>query len=265
VEVRTARAGECRRGALAGGPTLAFLLLAGCAGTQFLRQTCPPPPDPRAAAEAPAPSADYRVGCPDVLQLAFADHPEWDAFAVVDVDGRLPLERPGRPLADGRTLTQIRDDLARMAGCPPGRVTVSLAAARSARVVVYGPVRGRARVVPYQGPEPVIDFLKRVGGLPPGSKLNQVYVIRPNVAAAARPQVYRVNVAAVLLDGDGRTNVPLQPDDQVYVGETRQSSLSRLMPDWLGTAYRRMTGLLPDEWWPFSKLRSADDAEVLLK
>ncbi len=213
----------------------------------------------------PAPSAAYRVGCPDVLQLTFADHPEWDAFAVVDVDGRLRLEHPGHPLADGRTLTEIRDELARMAECPPDRVRVALAAPRSARIVVYGPVRGRARVVPYQGPEPVIDFLKRVGGLPPGSKLNQVYVIRPNVATAARPLVFRVNVAAVLVDGDMHTNVLLQPDDQVYVGETRQSSLSRLMPDWLGTAYRRMTGLLPDEWWPFSKMLRPDEIGGVLK
>jgi protein involved in polysaccharide export with SLBB domain len=184
----------------------------------------------------------------------FADHPDWDAVAVVDVDGRLPLEQPGKPHVDGRTLEQIRDDLAALAGCSPQRVSVSLAAARSASIVVYGPVRGRARVVPYQGPEPVMDFLKRVGGLPPGSKLNQVYVIRPNVAAATKPQVFRVSVAAILIDGDNRTNVTLQPDDQVYVGETRQSSLSRLLPDWLGTIYRRVTGLLPDEWWPFAKV-----------
>ncbi len=107
--------------------------------------------------------------------------------------------------------------------------------------------------MPFQGSEPVLDFLKRVGGLPPGSRLNQVYVVRPNVAAAGRPQVFRVDVPAVLVDGDGRTNVLLQADDQVYVGETKRSSLSRLMPDWLGTAYRRVTGLLPDDWWPFAK------------
>ena len=139
------------------------------------------------------------------------------------------------------------------AGCSPDRVLVSLAAARSAQVVVYGPIRGRARFVPYQGPEPVLDFLKRVGGLPPGSKLNQVYVVRPNVAAAARPQVFKVDVPAVLVDGDQRTNVVLRGDDEVYVGETRRSSLSRLLPDRVGTAYRRVTGLLPDEWWPFTK------------
>ena len=261
MEPRTARAGwsVCGRVAAARTAAFALALVAGCSNTQFLRRACPPPPDPKAAAEAPAPSVAYQVGCPDVLEVAFRDHPEWDAVAVVDVDGRLPLAEPGNPRVDGRTLQQIRDDLAALAGCPPERVSVSLAAARSGRVIVYGPVRGRARAVPYQGPEPVLDFLKRVGGLPPGSKLNQVYVVRPNVAAAARPQVFRVNVGAVLVDGDPRTNVTLMPDDQVYVGETKQSSLSRLMPDWLGTVYRRVTGLLPDDWWPFGKVLKPGD------
>lgn len=251
MEVRTATAGRsCRawRGAV-----FVALVAAGCADTQFLRRTCPTPRDPQAAAEAPSPSAVYRVGCPDVLAVTFLDHPEWDAVVVVDVDGRLPLPQPGAVRADGRTLAEVRDDFATRAGCAPERVTVSLAAARSQRVIVYGPIRGRARVVPFQGSEPVLDFLKRVGGLPPGSKLNQVYVIRPNVAAAGRTQVFRVDVPAVLVDGDGRTNVRLQAGDQVYVGETRRSSLSRLLPDWLGTAYRRVTGLLPDDWWPFGR------------
>jgi protein involved in polysaccharide export with SLBB domain len=240
---------------------LAVAAAGCCPNTQFLRRKCPTPDDPRAAAEAPAPTTEYRVGCPDVLKLAFRDRPDWDAVVVVDVDGRLPLDQPGNPRVDGRTLKQIRDDLAALADCPPDRVSVSLAAARSGRIVVYGPVRGRARAVPYQGPEPVIDFLKRIGGLPPGSRLNQVFVVRPNVAAAARPQVFRVDVGAVLVDGDNRTNVSLLPDDQVYVGETKQSSVSRVLPDWLGTVYRRATGLLPDDWWPFAKVRHPPGAE----
>ena len=130
---------------------------------------------------------------------------------------------------------------------------VTLAAPRGDRVFVHGPVRGRTRVVPYQGPEPVIDFLRRVGGLPPGSKLNQVYVVRPNVAAGGKPEVFRVNVPAVLLDNDAATNVPLRPSDQVYVGETKGSTFSRVLPHWLGTVYRRVTGLLPDDWWPFNR------------
>lgn len=256
---RTARTRWARAAQFAA--LLALALVAGCSSTQFLRKKCPPPADPWVAAESPRPTPAYLVRCPDVLEIAFRDRPDWDAVVVVDVDGRLPLDQPGNPRVDGLTLVQIRDELAAMAGVNADRVSVALAAARSGRVVVYGPVRGRARAVPYQGPEPVIDFLKRVGGLPPGSKLNQVYVVRPNVALASKPQVFRVDVAAVLIDGDNRTNVPIQPDDQVYIGETKQSSISRLLPDWLGTAYRRVTGLLPDDWWPFGKPKAPGEAQ----
>src|SRR5262249_28900745 len=138
VEARTARAGWCRRGRFA---ALVLALTAGCSNTQFLRLTCPTPPDPKAAAEAPHPSVAYQVGCPDVLEISFTDHPDWDAIAVVDVDGRLPLDQPGNPRVDGRTLAEIRADLAALAGCSPQRVHVALAAPRSGRIVVYGPVR----------------------------------------------------------------------------------------------------------------------------
>ena len=232
-----------------------LLCIAGCSDAKFIHRTCPQPADPKAAADTPAPDAAYRIGCPDVLEIAFADRPEWDALASVDLDGRLPLEEPGSPRVEGLTLEQVREELARLGGVSAERVSVQLAAPRSAHVYLHGPIRGRTRAVPYQGPEPVIDFLNRVGGLPPGSRLSQVYVVRPNVAIGGRPEVFRVNVPAVLLDNDPATNLPLRPYDQVYVGETRGSSFSRVLPAWLGPSYRQFTGLLPDDWWPFTHLR----------
>lgn len=235
---------------------LPFLLVAGCTDAKFLHHHCPVPTDANTAAAAPAPDAAYRVGCTDVLEVAFTDRPEWDAMASVGVDGRLPLETPASPRVEGMTLAEVRDALARDGGVPPERVTVWLASARSSHVYVHGPIRGRIRAVAYQGPEPTIEFLKRVGGLPPGSRLSQVYVVRPNVAAGGRPEVFRVDVPAVLLDGDPATNVLLRPSDEVYVGETRGSVVSRLLPGWLGPAYRRVVGLLPDDWWPFNRPRA---------
>jgi hypothetical protein len=78
-------------------------------------------------------------------------------------------------------------------------------------------------------------------------------VVRPNIAAGTRPEVFRVDVPGVLLDHDHSTNVPLSPSDQVYVGETRGASFARVVPDWARPAYRKVTGLLPDDWWPFSR------------
>ncbi len=234
----------------------ALLLLAtGCADCKFLSRNCPHPRNPKLAAEVPAPDAAYRLGCPDVLEVSFIDHPEWNVLASVDLDGRLPLEHPGNPRVEGRTLEEVRTDLAALAGVSPERVSVRLAAARSSRVYLHGPIRGRTRIVPYQGPEPVIEFLKRVGGLPPGSKLSEVYVIRPNISVGQRPEVFPVDVPAVLTANDNRTNVAIMPSDEIYVGETSRSVFARILPDWLGRIYRQISGLLPDEWWPRNKNR----------
>ncbi|HYH65596.1 MAG TPA: hypothetical protein VD866_12940 [Urbifossiella sp.] len=233
------------------GACAAGVLASGCADARFLRRNAPPQADPAAVAVAPA--SDYRIGCPDVVEVAVADRPAWDAVAAVDLDGRLPVG--ARPRVEGLTLDEARQAVALAAGVPLDGVSLSLAAPRGGRVYVHGPVRGRTHVVPFQGPEPVIAFLTRTGSLPPGSELSAVYVVRPNVAAGARPEVFKVNPAAVLLDHDHATNVTLRPSDQVYVGETKGSSLSRVLPDWLGPAYRRLLGLLPDEWnwWPFGR------------
>lgn len=234
---------------------LPLVLLAGCADARFLSRKCPQPRDLQLAADTPAPDVSYRIGCPDVLEVAYADFPSWDTLAAVDLDGRLPLSSPGSVRAEGRTLADVHGEIARLTGVSPDRVTVRLAAPRSSRVFLHGPIRGRTRIVPYQGPEPVINFLSRVGGLPPGSRLNQVYVVRPNVAQGGRPEVFQVDVASVLLDGDQQTNVPIEPSDEIYIGETKRSVFARILPDWLGPAYRRLSGLLPDDWWPFSKSR----------
>jgi protein involved in polysaccharide export with SLBB domain len=239
------------RGKAVAAVAAAGVFVTGCGDTRFLRRTCPPPPDPVAAAKTPAPAADYRLACPDVLEVAVPDRPEWDGVAAVDLDGRFPIGP--RPRVEGLTLAEAREAVAQAAGVPTDGVFLALAAPRGGRVYVHGPVRGRTRVVPYQGPEPVIDFLRRVGGLPPGSELGSVYVVRPNVAAGGRAEVFRVNAPAVLLDQDPSTNVTLRPSDQVYVGETRGSSFSRVLPSWLGPTYRQLLGLLPDDWWPFNR------------
>ena len=41
--------------------------------------------------------------------------------------------------------------------------------------------------------------------------------------------------SVILMRGDDRSNVVVQPDDHVYVGETRRSALAKYLPPW--------------EWW----------------
>ncbi len=230
---------------------VAFLLV-GCADARVFRG---PPEVVRAGyAEAntePATPA-YRLGCADVLEVTFADRPGWDCLASVGIDGRLPLGEAGSPLVEGATAEEARAAVAKSAGVDPARVHVQLADPRAGRVYLSGPEAGRQRAVAYRGPEPAVEFLWRVGAIKQGcTDLRDVYVLRPNVAVGGRPEVFKVDVEAVVLDGDHRTDVPLRPSDQVYVGETRRSRFSRLLPRWLRPFYRKLVGLLPPDGWPW--------------
>src|SRR5207249_3939929 len=112
-------------------------------------------------------------------------------------------------------------------------VHVRVAEYASRQVFLCGPVAGHERAVPYQGAEPVVEFLRRTGGLTREAEPREVHVVRANVAAGRRPEVFPVDLRAVLTRGDGTTNVRLQPYDQVYVGETARSVWAKYLPPWM--------------------------------
>lgn len=192
-------------------------------------------------------NAEYRIGCPDVLDVSFPAAPTQDAVSVVDVDGRIPVQGVGKPRVEGLTVAEAGVMIAQMAEVPDDQVVVSVVQPRSQRIFVSGPDNRRSRIMSYPGPVPVLDFLRQSGTIPPAStKLNRVYVLRSNVADGTPPRLYHIDVEAVLLDADSTTNLPLEPGDHVYLGETRRSSISRLIPDFARPLYRKLVGLLPE-------------------
>lgn len=228
-----------------------LLAVIGLVGCESLRTQRLPTPENTSAVIANPPV--YRVGCPDVLLLTFTVRPDWDSLTSVDVDGTLPLpESLGRLRVQGLTLEEIRDLVAQAGNVKPETVAISLEDARSSRIYITGPVNATTRTIPFRGPEPVLDFLVRIGAIQKGcTNLNRVYVVRPNISAGEKADVFHVDVDAVALDGEQKTNIVIQPNDHIYVGETHRSSFSRLLPAWLRPFYRSLVGLMPPDpqWW----------------
>jgi hypothetical protein len=149
----------------------------------------------------------------------------------------------GVPRVEGQTVEQIGQAICEQRGVPLGTVSVRVAEYRSQHVYVGGPGIGVQRAVPYRGPETVVDFLQRVGGVAAGAAAGDVHVIRDGVVDNRPPQVYHVDLKAVLLDQDQRTNIRLRPFDQVYVGETRASFVEHCIPRWVRPLYDKLCGL----------------------
>jgi protein involved in polysaccharide export with SLBB domain len=201
--------------------------------------------DPGTATRNEGVAEHYPVGCPDVLELGVAGRPDLTGPRTIGADGEIDLGVAGSVRVQGRTPGEAAAAVAAVLRLPPARVRVRVAEFRSRQLYLSGPGVGVPRTVAYQGQETVLDLLQRVGGITRTAAPEEVYVVRPHVTEGERPEVFHVDLQAILLKKDARTNVRLQPFDQVYVGETRQGKVNKCLPPLLQPVYQALWGIGP--------------------
>jgi polysaccharide biosynthesis/export protein len=220
---------------------LAFVALAaggGCATCPAKVQAALQQATPQRTVEV---SRDYAVGCPDRLNIQMADALPLDV--TVEPDGCVVVPGVGRVRVEGAAPGDIAAEIAHHRNVPTPSVRVAVAEYASKHVLLFGPGDGVQRVVPYVGPETVTDMLRRTGGLAPGAAFHAVHVVRPHVAGGQRPEVFTVDLAKALEKSEAGNDVNLQASDQVYLGETRGSSLARCLPPWVRAALPGMKAI----------------------
>jgi protein involved in polysaccharide export with SLBB domain len=173
-----------------------------------------------------------------VLELVVADRPELSGRREIGADGRIDLGDYGKLRVEGRTTPEIVKLLASETGASPEAVHVKVSEFRSQHVLLFGEVIGWQRSVPYRGQETVLDILQRVGGITADAAPKDVHVVRPHVGENRRPEVFHVDLHAIVLKHDQRTNIRLMPFDQIYVGETRRAQIEKAIPPWLRFTYQ---------------------------
>lgn len=224
------------------GWLLLLALLAGCAtGKGHV--------DQQLMAEGGGPgrnrsvTGQYLIGCPDVVQVKVHGRPEYDGLKTVGPDGRIEVADAGRVRVEGLTAAEAAGQIADGLELTPERVSVAVTEYRSQQVYLVGEVTGLQRAIAYRGPETVLDLLQRSGGITPGASVGAVYVLRAQVAEGRPPEVFHIDLKAIIEHQDQQTNVRLQPFDRVYVGETRKSCLAKCMPPCLRPLFEALCGL----------------------
>lgn len=187
----------------------------------------------------------YRVGCPDVLEIRVGEKPDLSGQYAVGPNGRIDLGDYGSLRVEGRTLAEVAELVAKETGTPAETAQARVVEFRSQFVLLFGQVIGWQRTVPYQGQETVLDLLQRVGGITPGAEPDDVYVVRAHLGDNRRPEVFRVDLQAIVLKNDRSTNIRLLPFDQIYVGENRQALVERSFPPWLRPVYQAFWNMRP--------------------
>lgn len=215
-----------------GALALLVLLAPGCAShrpqvAQALKD------DAGRTARLAGVAGQYHVRCPDVLEVSIAGRDLGSVRMPIGPDGRVTLAGLEPVRIEGLTIEGVARAVADAAGVDAADVSIRVAEYRSQHIYLFGEIQGLPRAVPYQGPETVLDVLQRVGGLTAGAKPEDVCVIRAHIVEGRSPEVFRVDLGAILVGHDDTTNVRLQPFDQIHVGRTRQAQVANCLPPWL--------------------------------
>lgn len=187
----------------------------------------------------------YRLHYPDSVDILVAGMPECTGRFPINVEGRIDIPHLENPRIDGETVHSLQRHIANELGLPTEQVQCRVNAHRSRVVFVRGAIDGGDRAVPYLGPESSVDFIRRCGGLLPSANVKDIHIVRGNIAHGTRPQVFAVDLEAILLRGEPDSNVLLQSFDEVLIGELPRAKLGRALPEFLRPVYRGMCGIIP--------------------
>ena len=201
----------------------------------------------------------YLVACPDVLQVHVEDRDEFDGLYTVGPDGCLALGRYGSARVEGLTLPGVGQAVGEKIGARSERIQVRVAEFASRQLILVGEVIGRHRTIPYQGAETVLDVLQRVGGITPGAEPTEIYVVRSHLGDLQRPEVFHVDLQAIVIKQDNRTNIRVRPYDQIFVGETRQARIEKCISPWFRPVYQSVWNMLPSGKTPQENQHSFTD------
>ncbi len=203
----------------------------------------------------------YVVRFPDILDVQVVGRPSLCGRRALRVDGKIEWAS-GTVRVEGKTAPAIARLLAEELRLPEEQVAVRVAVYNSQHLLLQGEVKGEARSVPYVGPETVLEMLQRTGGITAGAAPGDIQVVRAHVAEGTQPEVFNVDLEAILDKNDEGTNLRLMPSDEVYVGQNRTSRIRKCLPPWLRPLYGRIFGLTrPDDVPEPLGQRRADLAE----
>ncbi len=186
----------------------------------------------------------YRIGPGDAIRVTVWNHPDLNQppnlavtpssltsgsasvasnvvpYRVVDRDGSIYFPLAGKVPAVGRTVPELRSQIARQLSrfVKDPQVEVEIAAYRSQRVFMVGELKTPGNLMITDVPMPIADAIGQAGGTTPNADLSAVTVARGD-------RTYTVDLERLYYEGDLSLNMALRHGDVVTVPDRRQRKI----------------------------------------
>jgi polysaccharide export outer membrane protein len=188
---------------------VAVLTVTGCGGA---------PPLPPAPPASSLPSAEYRIGPGDALNIFVWRNPELTLTVPVRPDGRLSIPLVEDVVAIGKTPTtlarEFEERLSKYVKEPLVTVIVEgFVGPIPEQIRVIGEA-AQPRALPYRADMTLLDVMIAVGGLTRYAAGNDSLIIR---TAQGEQNTYSVHLNSLIRDGDIESNVALRPGDILII------------------------------------------------
>jgi polysaccharide export outer membrane protein len=185
------------------------LIVTGCGGA---------PPLPPAPPASSLPSAEYRIGPGDALNIFVWRNPELTLTVPVRPDGRLSIPLVEDVVAIGKTPTtlarEFEERLSKYVKEPLVTVIVEgFVGPIPEQIRVIGEA-AQPRAIPYRADMTLLDLMIAVGGLTKYAAGNDSVIIR---TAQGEQNTYSVHLNSLIRDGDIESNVALRPGDILII------------------------------------------------
>jgi polysaccharide export outer membrane protein len=163
----------------------------------------------------PSLQAEYHIAPPDVLEITVRPEPLIEREVAVRPDGRISFDLIGDVEARGRTIPELRTEIAARLKeyIVQPDVTVQLKSSASRTYFVFGEV-ARPGAYPIIGDVTAVHALGVAGGATRMASLDSSRLVRPSSEGEL---TYPIYFGAITEAGYGQTNYLLQPGDVVYV------------------------------------------------
>jgi len=171
---------------------------------------------------------DYRVGGYDVLDITVYEENDLSRTGVpISADGYISFPMIGRLKADGLTTSEIEtvisNKLAQGQFIIGAHVSVTVSEYKSKQFMVLGPVNAPGSY-PLKARERVIDGISRAGGIVVEQGSHEMMIIRTQNPDTQKEEkvVIRVDLRALLHEGDQQSNLLLMDRDLLYIPKAKQ-------------------------------------------